>query len=39
MPLDQLARVLADHRAWLDSNGQSGKKADLSHAQLQGLSM
>ena len=39
MPLDQLARVLADHRAWLDSDGQSGKKADLSHAQLQGLSL
>ena len=31
--------VLADHRAWLDSDGQSGEKADLSHAQLQGLSM
>lgn len=36
---DQLHRVLADHRAWLDSDGQSGKRADLSHAQLQGLSL
>ena len=39
MSLDQLQGVLADHRAWLDSGGQSGKKADLSHAQLQGLSL
>src|SRR5260370_33644484 len=39
MPLDQLQRVLADHRAWVESDGQSGKKADLSHAQLQGLSL
>ena len=27
MPLDQLQRVLADHRAWLDSDGQGGGKA------------
>jgi uncharacterized protein YjbI with pentapeptide repeats len=39
MPLDLLQGVLADHRAWLDSDGQSGKKADLSYAQLQGLSL
>jgi hypothetical protein len=39
MPPDLLQRVLADHRAWLDSDGKSGKKADLSHAQLQGLSL
>jgi hypothetical protein len=26
-------------RAWLDSKGASGKKTDLSHAQLQGLSL
>jgi hypothetical protein len=32
MPPDQLQRVLADHGAWVDSDGQSGKKADLSHA-------
>ena len=39
IPLDQLKRVLAEHRAWLDSDGQSGEKADLSHAQLEGLSL
>jgi uncharacterized protein YjbI with pentapeptide repeats len=39
MPQDLLQRVLADHRTWLDSDGKSGKKADLSHAQLQGLSL
>jgi (1->4)-alpha-D-glucan 1-alpha-D-glucosylmutase len=36
---DQLHRVLADHRDWLDSDGQHGARADLSHAQLQGLSL
>jgi hypothetical protein len=39
VPLDQLQGVLAEHRAWLDTDGQSGKKADLSYAQLQGLSL
>jgi uncharacterized protein YjbI with pentapeptide repeats len=39
LPLDQLKRVLTDHCAWLDSGGKSGEKADLSHAQLQGLSL
>jgi hypothetical protein len=39
LPLDQLQQVLTNHRAWLDSDGQSGKKADLSHAQLQGISL
>ena len=39
LPLDQLKQVLTDHRAWLDSDGQSGEKADLSHAQLQGVSL
>jgi hypothetical protein len=39
MPLDLLQRVLSDHRAWLESDGKSGKKADLSHAQLQGVSL
>jgi uncharacterized protein YjbI with pentapeptide repeats len=39
LPLDQPQRVFADHRAWLDSDGQSGEKTDLSHAQLQGLSL
>jgi uncharacterized protein YjbI with pentapeptide repeats len=38
-PLDQLHRVLADHRAWMDSDGQIGKKADLSSPQLQGISL
>jgi uncharacterized protein YjbI with pentapeptide repeats len=39
LPLDKLRQVLTEHRAWLDSDGQGGKKADLSHAQLQGLSL
>jgi len=36
LPLDQLKRVLTEHRAWLDSDGKSGEKAGLSRAQLQG---
>ena len=39
LALDQLKQILTDHLAWLDSDGQSGKKADLSHAQLQGVSL
>ena len=39
LPLDQLKRVLTEHRAWLDSDGKSGEKAGLSHAQLLGLSL
>jgi hypothetical protein len=39
LPLDQLKRVLSEHRAWLDSDGKSGEKAGLSRAQLQGLSL
>jgi hypothetical protein len=39
LPLDQLKRVLTEHRAWLDSDGKSGEKAGLSRAQLQGLSL
>jgi len=33
VPLDQLPGVLAEHRAWVDSAGRSGTKADLSYAQ------
>jgi hypothetical protein len=39
LALDQLQQVLTEHRAWLDSDGQSGEKANLSHAQLQGVSL
>jgi uncharacterized protein YjbI with pentapeptide repeats len=39
MSLDQLQGVLAEHRAWVDSDRQTGKKADLSYAQLPGLSL
>jgi uncharacterized protein YjbI with pentapeptide repeats len=39
MSLDQLQVVLGEHRAWVDSDGRSGKKADLSYAQLQGVSL
>jgi hypothetical protein len=36
---DQLRQVFADHSAWLDTDGQGGERADISHAQLQGLSL
>ena len=39
LPEDQLKQILADHRAWLESDGQRGLKANLSHAQLQGFSL
>jgi uncharacterized protein YjbI with pentapeptide repeats len=39
VPLDQLQGVLAEHRAWVDSDGRSGTKADLSYAQLPGVSL
>jgi (1->4)-alpha-D-glucan 1-alpha-D-glucosylmutase len=39
MSLEQLQGVLAEHRAWVDSDKQTGKKADLSYAQLTGLSL
>jgi hypothetical protein len=39
VPLDQLQGVLAEHRAWMDSDGRSGTKADLSYAQLPGVSL
>jgi uncharacterized protein YjbI with pentapeptide repeats len=39
VPEDRLREVLASHRVWLDSNGERGEQADLSHAQLQGLSL
>lgn len=31
---DELRKILADHRRWLDSRGKSGEKAVLSHAAL-----
>src|SRR6266567_4515088 len=39
LPEDQLKQILADHRVWLESDGQRGLKGNLSHAQLQGLSL
>lgn len=33
---DELSRILADHKVWLDTGGQSGKMADLSEADLSG---
>jgi nucleoid DNA-binding protein len=31
---DEIKKILADHRRWLDSQGKSGEKAVLSHAVL-----
>ncbi|NIV71933.1 MAG: hypothetical protein GWN44_04230, partial [Calditrichae bacterium] len=31
---NELSKILADHRRWLDSHGRSGEKAVLSHAAL-----
>jgi uncharacterized protein YjbI with pentapeptide repeats len=39
LPTDRLKQILDEHRAWLDSNGARGEKADLSYARLQGLSL
>jgi uncharacterized protein YjbI with pentapeptide repeats len=39
LPIEHLKQVLADHREWLDSSGESGRRADLSYAQLQGYSL
>src|SRR5262245_36763288 len=39
LPQERLQQVLAGHRVWLDSNGKVGERADLSHAQLQGVSL
>jgi uncharacterized protein YjbI with pentapeptide repeats len=33
---DQLKQILDDHRAWLESGGEKGAKADLSHAEIEG---
>ena len=33
---DQLKQIIDDHRAWLDSGGERGTKADLSHAEIEG---
>jgi uncharacterized protein YjbI with pentapeptide repeats len=33
---DQLKQIIDDHRAWLDSDGERGTKADLSHAEIEG---
>ena len=32
MDQDILAKILSDHKLWLDSNGTSGKQVDLSNA-------
>ena len=36
---DELKKILADHRQWLDSQGKSGEKAVLSHAALVGVDL
>jgi len=33
---DQLKQIIDDHRVWLDSSGEKGTKADLSHAEIEG---
>jgi len=36
---DELKKILADHRQWLDSHGENGEKAVLSHAALVGADL
>ena len=36
---DQLKQIVDDHRAWLESDGESGAKADLSHAAIEGVAL
>ena len=31
---DELSEILEQHKLWLKSNGESGKRADLSRANL-----
>src|SRR5271166_673631 len=33
---DRLKQIIDDHQVWLDSGGEKGTKADLSHAEIEG---
>lgn len=35
----ELDEIVEDHRAWLGSNGKSGRKADLAHADFKGADL
>lgn len=35
----ELDEIVEDHRAWLESNGKSGRKADLAHANFEGADL
>jgi len=35
----QLVDILAEHKLWLDTSGQGGKRADLSYADLKGADL
>lgn len=37
--IETLASILEQHRLWVDSNGQSGKRADLSRIDLHGANL
>ncbi len=36
---EELKRILDAHRRWVESAGQEGERADLSHADLQGMDL
>jgi uncharacterized protein YjbI with pentapeptide repeats len=36
LSVDQLRQIVDDHQAWLESGGEKGVKADLSHAEIEG---
>lgn len=35
----ELDEIIEDHRAWLESSGKSGRKADLAHANFEGADL
>jgi uncharacterized protein YjbI with pentapeptide repeats len=35
----ELDEIVEDHRAWLESNGKTGRKADLAHANFEGADL
>lgn len=35
----ELDEIVEDHRAWLESNGKAGRKADLAHANFEGADL
>lgn len=36
---EELKQILEDHKKWLESDGKEGKRADLSHTNLQGVNL